>query len=136
MEEFNDWGDPAHMLTPGLYWLWVKMKSDASVYPNAGKWLIFVSRKWAASAWAKVAQATHDGELGVAAKISTAWGSDMKGASSLVICVYTRDADDKENIMHVREKLREMGWEKELRYKRDDTTRAGFYGSEFCIYTS
>ena len=40
-----------------------------------------------------------------------------------MICVYTRDADDIEDVNRVRDQLRELGIRHGLRYKTDDESR-------------
>ncbi len=41
-----------------------------------------------------------------------------------VICVYTRDWVDRQDLMRAREVLRSLGFVKELGYKRDIDTRS------------
>jgi hypothetical protein len=55
-----------------------------------------------------------------------------------VICVYTQDWEDKEDVMRVRTKLRRLGFNRTLHYKRDKDTRAGKYsgqGEKVSIYS-
>ena len=46
-----------------------------------------------------------------------------------MICVYTHDATDREDVMRVRERLREIGFTKKLSYKTDQATAAGVYSN-------
>lgn len=57
--------------------------------------MLFPKPTFADIAWSKVARATNTGKLGVAAKIATSDGSGR----SPVICVYTHDFADKEDVM-------------------------------------
>ena len=50
-------------------------------------------------------------------------GSEGKG----LICVYTSDWRDQEDVMRVREALRQLGFTNKLYYKTDDDTYAGVY---------
>ncbi|OLL28144.1 hypothetical protein BTH42_29695 [Burkholderia sp. SRS-W-2-2016] len=51
------------------------------------------------------------------------------GRDGHVICVYTRDWTDKQDLLRVREVLRSLGFVEELGYKRDIDTQNRVYGS-------
>lgn len=53
--------------------------------------------------------------------------SGLHQSTSYVICVYTYDYEDKEDVMRVRERLREVGFHRKLPYKTDAATLAGQY---------
>jgi len=91
---------------------------------NIGKWLFFVAEKYIDGTWANVKRAVESGNLWRHAKVSTAWRS--KG-SQYVLCVYTYDCDDRDDVMRIREYLREMGFKRAVSYKSDEQTAAGIY---------
>ncbi|WP_222102766.1 putative phosphothreonine lyase domain-containing protein [Robbsia andropogonis] len=45
-----------------------------------------------------------------------------------LICVYTSDWNDWDDVMRACDVLRKIGFTEELGYKRDEDTRAGKYG--------
>lgn len=62
-----------------------------------GKWMLFVNQKNVDKAWAAVATALAKGNLGEGAKVATNDGSD----DSRLICVYTKDFGDMEDVKRV-----------------------------------
>jgi Domain of unknown function (DUF1917) len=75
---------------------------------TSGKWMIFVTSDAVDSMWAKVATATAEGKLGVAAKVSTI--DEHKAPQALpLICVYTYDFTNKPDIKRVLTKLISLG---------------------------
>ena len=46
-----------------------------------------------------------------------------------MICVYTYDWTDEEDVRRIREVLRELGFVKKIPYKADQETRAGRYAA-------
>lgn len=82
--------------------------------------------------WSLVAAATADGELGHAAKVATDDGSGNQG--SRLICIYTEDFSDKEDVKRVLKRLvgmglvngkGPMGEERGIYYKADAFTHLG-----------
>jgi len=73
-----------------------------------------------------IAQATFDNLLGFGSKVST----NMSNSPNKVICVYTYDANDEDDIMKVRESLRQLGIKKKIPYKTNDATLNGQYAAE------
>lgn len=55
--------------------------------------------------WAKVARATANNELGIAAKISPREDPDRHR----LVCIYTRDFNDKDDVARVLKRLKELG---------------------------
>ena len=101
---------------------------------RVGKWLFFVAEKYIDDTWRNVKKAVEDGKLWKHAKVSTAWRS--KG-SVYVICVYTYDCDDENDVMKIRDHLREMGFKRAASYKSDEQTIAGIYSdlsAGFALY--
>lgn len=72
---------------------------------TAGKWMLFPSVDQVDSTWKKVVTAMDEGNLGDAAKVATDDGSGQ----ARLICVYTRDFSDKEDVKRVLKTLVETG---------------------------
>lgn len=101
---------------------------------RVGKWLFFVAEKYIDDTWRNVKKAVEDGKLWKQAKVSTAWRSKGK---VYVVCVYTYDYKDENDVMKIREYLREMGFKRATSYKSDEQTLAGIYSdlsSGFALY--
>ncbi|MGC9781337.1 MAG: DUF1917 domain-containing protein [Candidatus Heimdallarchaeota archaeon] len=92
---------------------------------KAGKWILFISKKEIDSIWKKIATAVLSSDLGSceSAKVATA----LQGKDIYVICVYTNNYLDVKDVMNVREKLRELGFNQTLYYKPDIYTHLGIY---------
>lgn len=95
--------------------------------PTTGKWCIFAPSTDVDQAWAKIKCAVEGDNL-LFAKVSTALRS--MGRDGHVICVYTQDWTDKQDLLHVREVLRSLGFIGELGYKRDIDTLKRIYGPD------
>lgn len=102
---------------------WIHAQDPIPSDPHhVGKWLIFASPRAINSFWVCVDLATSKGDLGIDAKVSTAFEViDEKH----VICVYTKDWRDKGDVLRVRGALRRLGFTETLYYKTDDDTRDG-----------
>ncbi|MBL8497348.1 MAG: DUF1917 domain-containing protein [Nitrosomonas sp.] len=101
---------------------------------RVGKWLFFVAEKYIDDTWRNVKKAVEDGKLWKQAKVSTAWRSKGK---VYVVCVYTYDYKDENDVMKIRKYLREMGFKRATSYKSDEQTLAGIYSdisSGFALY--
>src|SRR5207237_3163240 len=100
-------------------------------YPTStercGKWIIFLSEPYIDELWQLIRTATEQGELGHEAKASSAGRIRARGEKMYMICVYTYDFQDKEDVMRVREMLREKGIKRPINYKSDEDTVAGKY---------
>lgn len=98
----------------------------------SGKWLIYLSKSKEAfmAVWPKIKEATLEGKLGFASKIS----NPRTARDRFVICVYTADYRDEADVMRVREVLRSLGFDRTLPYKPDFETLKGNYGSSTVVY--
>lgn len=67
--------------------------------------MLFPSPKNVDEVWAKVARATWEGELGVGAKVAAKNYDDENSEKSRLVCVYTRDFEDRADVERVLEKL-------------------------------
>jgi hypothetical protein len=113
------------------FWLFAERK--VGEYPahteRGGKWLVFLPPSQIDEVWAKVKDATERGLLGGSAKVATARPNPNATNPNKVICVYTYDCTDKEDVRRVRDVLRELGVVAKIPYKADNETRAGSYAN-------
>ena len=108
---------------------------------RSGKWLIFLSETVIDRYWQKIKEAVEQGLLGETAKTSTVRHGGMppevrrkkieRGDNRYVICVYTYDYQDKDDVMRIRQALRDLGIKYPIHYKADEDTRKGQYGSNY-----
>lgn len=119
--------------TTTMHWI---VQDAPDVHPDAiedelaGKWLIFLPPEEVDSAWTRVRDATCRNELGISAKVSTARPNPDSRDNRKVIYVYTADWQDEADVMRVRERLRELGFEERLGYKRNIETYKGEYSEK------
>jgi len=104
---------------------------------KGGKWLIFRPLYEIDSAWSIIREATLGNILGPKSKVATARpNSNASDINTKVICVYTSDFKDKEDVLRVRCALVGLGFIEALNYKTNLDTLAGNYGKNACIYRS
>jgi len=75
---------------------------------KSGKWLIFTNPENVDEVWGKIREATEAEKLGTSAKVRTAMPDPREPPEwrkSRVICVYTHDWTDQEDVMRVREPI-------------------------------
>ena len=111
------------------YWVHAENPNPPADWTNrSGKWLIFTSFKKIDQYWKLIHDETIAGRLGMAAKAATSKSNEIaKNPFIKVICVYTYDSSDVADVMRVRARLREIGFEKKLSYKTDEATTSGVY---------
>jgi hypothetical protein len=110
------------------YWIRAySPKNSAKNNKNSGKWLCFCPKNQIDAAWQQVKDSTEKGLLGPLSKVSTKLGEQGK---DYVICVYTKNWKNEEDVMRVREVLRDLGFEKPLPYKTDEDTLKGRYANK------
>ncbi|KAI9839745.1 MAG: hypothetical protein M1837_002033 [Sclerophora amabilis] len=114
--------------------------ASADLYMVTSQWMLFPTASSIYSVWSPIAHATASNQLGVAAKVATATeeGSDRVGR---LICIYTVDFADRDDVKRVLEKLVELGLvskrEKSIYYKCDAYTHLGISsGNEWGIQAS
>ena len=119
---------PSH--TTEVHWIHAFRKSGTYPEPTdrSGKWLVFVSKDRIDDLWGLVRQATEDGRLGASAKVSTVKPNpNASNPDKGVICVYTYDWRDRQDVERVRAELRALGVTWKIPYKADEETFAGKY---------
>jgi hypothetical protein len=111
------------------YWVSATTRKNRVLFTErSGKWLIFVPLDVLDAAWAKIKQATEAGLLSNSSKAATALANpNAADPTKKVICVYTYDADDREDVLRVRQALRDLGFDKPMPYKTDRATLEGRY---------
>ena len=116
--------------TTKSYWIQQDRPSaetGATGAEEAGKWLIFLAPEEVDAAWQKVRNATVAGTLGIGAKVSTAKENEDSRDDRKVIYVFTADWANEEDVMRVREELKNLGFVDRIGYKRNLDTYAGEY---------
>lgn len=87
---------------------------------NSGKWLVFEHISEIDNLWLKIREATVNGQLGGSSKTSTAKPNPNASDNDYkVICVYTADFSNKEDVKRIEYELRKIGVENKLIYKLD-----------------
>lgn len=94
-----------------------------------GKWLLNVKPESAGEIWPKIRNACISGKLGSTAKISD---QPENKNGSFVICAYTNNFTDKEDVLRVRRAIRELGLytKSALHYKPDAITLLDIYAGD------
>jgi len=113
-----------------VYWLYAERKKGRypEPTPRAGKWLIFAPLDSLDEVWAKIKEATEEGELGGSSKVGTARPHpNATNPNSRVICVYTYDWKDEKDVRRVRDELKKLGIRNKIPYKSDEDTLSGKY---------
>jgi hypothetical protein len=88
-----------------------------------GKWMIFSNSASVDMDWSKVAEGVTSGILGIVADVSTK--PDDSGMH--VICVFTKNYLDMDDVKRVRQGLRSLGFTKKLKYKPNAFTSCGVF---------
>lgn len=114
------------------YWVHAENPSPTDEWTErSGKWLIYTSFKNLDQTWKVIAAETAAGRLGISAKAATDKPNGLaKNPWIKVICVYTYDSSDTQDVMRIRLRLREIGFTKKLSYKTDAATQAGVYSGD------
>jgi len=130
----DDLSEPFNDVHPSqvrqVYWIYAKRKKGRYPKPShsSGKWLIFVPLERVDEIWAMIKTATEDGKLGGSSKVATAKENpNAADRKTKVICVYTYDWTDKDDVKRIREALRSLGITQKIPYKADEDTIEGKY---------
>ncbi len=88
---------------------------------KVGKWLIFIDIKELDKTWKIIRKATENGNLGIGAKAATAKPNPYAiSQNEKVICVYTYNWLDIDDVYRVEKELRKIGINSTIFYKTDD----------------
>ena len=114
---------------------WIYAKRENVDYPNptklSGKWLLFVNVAKLDETWRVIKKATEEGLLGEFSKTATIKPSpNATKVNTKVICVYTSDYTNEEDVMRVRNELMNLGFVAKISYKADFATREGLYSNQ------
>lgn len=104
---------------------WLSRVGKGGFYSSevSGKWCIVRSPDHIDDAWRAVEKLVRPGGL-PCAKVSTLGARKITGHETHVICAYTRDWNDLDDVHAARGLLRSAGFTEPLHYKRDiDTMR-------------
>lgn len=78
---------------------------------TSGKWMLFPTVQDVDYVWSRVAKGTAEGELGIAAKVAAADDEgEIEGGKRRLICVYTKDFGDADDVKRVLLGLKGMGF--------------------------
>ena len=83
---------------------------------NKGKWLAFIPISYADSVWKKIDLATKQDKLGYHSKMSTPVIFEQRKKTLCVLCIYTYDCHDGQDVLRVREELRKLGFIRKIKY--------------------
>jgi hypothetical protein len=101
-------------------WSWALAKSGDST-PRTGKWMLWPQGEEAIEVWHVVCELTCSHKLGIQAKMSCEAGRELLGER--LICVYTYDSDDLQDVQRVVDTLRRcIDPKHRLIYKEDSMT--------------
>jgi uncharacterized protein YprB with RNaseH-like and TPR domain len=118
------------------YWLDAIRNRDISIPQTeqtdsaykSGKWLIFIDKLFINDIWDKIKKATETGKLGLASKVSTALeNSHSTNVNEYVICVYTKNWQNIEDIERIEKEIRNIGISSTLFYKTDEDSIKNLY---------
>lgn len=122
----------------GVFWHYAQntKNPDAKKRTNkTGKWMIFPKVEEVDMVWERIKNKTIVGDLGISAKVATARPNALARDKRVrLICVYTYDCEDKEDVLEVRRKLTQMGFKQTLYYKPDSMTSDMKYGKNAWSY--
>lgn len=96
---------------------------------DTGKWCIFAAASTINKKWDLIKSLIDSGEI-VHAKVSTSLFLPKSRSKKYVICVYTKNYNDIEDLKKTREFLRSVGFNRPLKYKRDIDTMNNVKGAK------
>lgn len=130
MKAAERYSDAVPSAVSEVSWIYAVRKEGEYPKPTAksGKWLVFGNPDRIDEMWTKVKAATRQGALGGFSKVATAHPNpNAPNSDRRVICVYTYNSDDFQDVRRVRETLRSLGVTEKTGYKTDEKTREGVY---------
>ena len=119
---------PSTFAAGSVAWLYASAPGQNAFGPRIGKWQLFVSLGMHDEVWQNVLIALCEGRLGCAAKTAP----PDAGQRTAVVIVYTRDWEDRSDVLRVARELLNniVPKTKVLCYKTDAHTIAGVYAED------
>jgi len=120
-----------------------RMKLEPAIFELAkdkgvrdGKWMLFPTPNDVDRIWRIIAQATWDGKLGVAAKVATKPDGQeaCERAAQRLICIYTYDFSDEDDVKRVLLSMRELGLLDNRGDDHPEAARAIYYKCDAYTY--
>ncbi|KAH7382962.1 hypothetical protein BKA64DRAFT_173668 [Cadophora sp. MPI-SDFR-AT-0126] len=84
----------------------VLLETAVELHVTTGKWMIFPGPEEVNEVWSVIARATANNQLGISSKVAPDGGDDRKGR---LICIYTENFRDLDDIRRVLLKLKDLG---------------------------
>lgn len=96
-------------------------------YPQdkIGKWMFFVEPQKVNEVWEIIKNKTEEGFLGINAKVATAKSSPKKTGNQHLVCIYTQDYENIEDIQKIATNIRSLNPQYDLFYKTNQATVKG-----------
>lgn len=114
--------------TIDYYWIYADNITLARPrnYPQEriGKWMFFVEQEKVDEVWQLIKNKTEEGFLGINAKVATNKPSPKKRGYKHLICIYTQDYQDIEDLEKIAKNIRSLGLKYDLLYKTNQSTRS------------
>ena len=108
---------------------WIYAETENILYPEdtkrSGKWLVFLQEESIDRCWMYMRVALAMYRFGRKIKSSTCVSCGER--KRYVVCVYTYDYADSEDVMRIRASLRDLGIQYPITYKSNEQTRQGVY---------
>ncbi|TCI90574.1 putative phosphothreonine lyase domain-containing protein [Tenacibaculum sp. M341] len=104
------------------YWIYAFNEKDNYTLKrgNSGKWMIFEHISGIDAVWFTIRESVINGQLGNSAKVSTAkTNKNALDPDYKVICIYTANFDNKEDVERIEKNIRALGINHKLIYKLD-----------------
>lgn len=119
------------------WWLWQEGPEQDYEEDYSGKWLVFVPTGHVDDWWGLLRIGVERGHLGTGAKVATAAPSSAEiSPNTRVICIYTYDYRDHDDVRRVLAGLRKARVNWRLSYKTDRATLDARYGRGTATYVS
>lgn len=93
-------------------------------YPQdkIGKWMLFVEPEKVDEVWEIIKNKTEEGFLGINAKVATAKPNPKKISNQHLICIYTQDYENIEDVHKIATNIRSLNLQYDLFYKTNQAT--------------
>lgn len=112
-------------------WRWAVDPDKVEAHKDSGKWLIFLNDEQESFMWNMICESLSHGELAQCcykAKMALRPRfNEVFKENRKVVCVYTRDFNDKDQVRDCLKVLRSLGFNDVMYYKTDNQTRSGLY---------